>query len=67
MRRPLASFFTLLVLASAPQVARVDVGALIPPAEVECLLRQPQPGVRWQWDGTWCVGLIVESAGAPAE
>lgn len=67
MLRHLASFLTLVVLASAPPVAHVDLAGLIPPGEVECLLRPPQAGVRWQWDGTYCVGLIIERAGPTTE
>ena len=61
MLRRFAWLFTLTLLISAPPAAPVhpDLEALIPPAEVDCLLRAPEDGVRWVWDGAYCVGLLV--------
>jgi hypothetical protein len=61
MHRRFAWLFTLTLLISAPPAAPVhpDLDGLIAPAEVDCLLRAPEDGVRWVWDGSYCVGLIV--------
>jgi hypothetical protein len=61
MSRRFASFLalTLLVSASSAPDLRRELEASLDPAEVECLMRAPQDGVRWQWNASYCVGLIV--------
>jgi hypothetical protein len=60
MLRRLASL-ALTLLISAPSVASLELRSdtLIDAAEVDCLLRPQEDGVRWYWDGSYCVGLIV--------
>lgn len=64
MLRRLVPFAALMLLASAPQGAplRHELERALGRAgraELDCLLRAPENGVRWVWDGTFCVGLVV--------
>lgn len=31
-------------------------------AELDCVTRPPQEGIRWVWNGAYCVGLVVGRA-----
>jgi hypothetical protein len=60
MLRRFASL-ALTLLIAAPSVTSLEIhpDTLIDAAEVDCLLRPQEDGVRWVWDGSYCVGLIV--------